>query len=294
MQHEDYSHRLVKSGEIAEILRDERLNEFAITPDEIIGVLDGRVGGILHEIVAGDFDADKMDYLRRDSWHSGVDYGRFDHERLIESLTFRRAEEKGDRPVLAIEEGGIHTAEAMVLARYWMFMQVYFHDVRRAYDWHLADFIREVVLSGGHYPTDTAEYLCLNDVTVLAALQRAEGNEKAERLLRRKHWRVCGQSPATDDVTVVRDCTERAGKALRELPAVFADYAERHRLGPAKSAGFQVKLEGGDRFRPIGELSPVIKNMPPMCQVRLYASPDVEGAAREVMGPYSVTREAKK
>ena len=45
--------------------------------------------------------------------------------------------------MLGVEEGGIHSAEALMLARYFMYTQVYFHPVRRIYDIHLRDFLRE-------------------------------------------------------------------------------------------------------------------------------------------------------
>lgn len=48
--------------------------------------------------------------------------------------------------VLGIEEGGLHTAEALLLARYFMYSQVYFHQVRRIYDIHLKDFLKKAIL----------------------------------------------------------------------------------------------------------------------------------------------------
>jgi HD superfamily phosphohydrolase len=44
-------------------------------------------------------------------------------------------------PALGVEEGGIQSAEALMLARYFMYSQVYFHPVRRIYDIHLKDFL---------------------------------------------------------------------------------------------------------------------------------------------------------
>ena len=103
---------------------------------------------ILSEIIVGDaFGVDRMDYLLRDSHHAGVAYGRFDHYRLVDTLRILalpaadRAQESGE-PALGLESGGIQSAEALMLARYFMYSQVYFHAVRRVYDIHLMDFLK--------------------------------------------------------------------------------------------------------------------------------------------------------
>lgn len=79
-----------------------------------------------------------IDYLLRDSHHVGVVYGKFDHHRLRLIDTLRilppaqsGENEKSQEPALGVEEGGIQSAEALMLARYFMYSQVYFHPVRR-------------------------------------------------------------------------------------------------------------------------------------------------------------------
>lgn len=88
---------------------------------------------LLSEIITGDtFGADRIDYLLRDSHHVGVAYGKFDPDRLISGLCI--AVDETDSPILALDIGAIHAAEALLLARYFMYTQVYMHDVRRVYD----------------------------------------------------------------------------------------------------------------------------------------------------------------
>ena len=71
---------------------------------------------ILRNIVSGQMDADRTDYLLRDSLHCGVNYGRFDYLRMIESLELYEGD--GGSLEVAINRGGIHTFEALILARY--------------------------------------------------------------------------------------------------------------------------------------------------------------------------------
>ena len=61
-------------------------------------------------------------------------------------------------PALGVEEGGIYSAEALMLARYFMYSQVYFHPVRRIYDIHLMDFLKEW-LHDGKFSTDLSDHL---------------------------------------------------------------------------------------------------------------------------------------
>lgn len=150
---------------------------------------------ILSEIIVGDaFGVDRMDYLLRDSLHSGVGYGKFDHYRLIDTLRILPSPDSNE-PQLGIQEGGLHSAEALLLARYFMFTQVYFHPVRRAYDMHLKDFLREW-LPGGKFPTDIDEHLKRTDGSIIegmkVAKERADssGHGPAARILERKHFRV--------------------------------------------------------------------------------------------------------
>ena len=84
--------------------------------------------GLLQSILSGPVDIDKLDYLERDSLHSGVPYGRhFDKQRLIQSLVLNEA---GDG--LAITSKGKTAAELMVHSRYVMFSEVYWHHAVRS------------------------------------------------------------------------------------------------------------------------------------------------------------------
>jgi uncharacterized protein len=150
---------------------------------------------ILSEIIVGDaFGVDRMDYLLRDSHHAGVAYGRFDHYRLIDTLRILPKPWDPDNPALGVEEGGLHSAEALLLARYFMFTQLYCHHVRRIYDIHLRDFLSKW-LPEGNYSTTIPDHLRMTDNEVWSALSSAEqdehllGHESAKRIVRRKHFK---------------------------------------------------------------------------------------------------------
>lgn len=89
---------------------------------------------LLRRIISGEIDADRMDYLLRDSHYAGVNYGKFDIYRMVQSLSCVRTE-NGIVPVL--DHHDIHTYEDFLLARLHMFLQVYFHKTSLPFDHYL-------------------------------------------------------------------------------------------------------------------------------------------------------------
>jgi len=127
-RHESVVGVVLAADEIAHVLR----SRWQLEPSRVAALIDGTasdpVGILLHSLLSGPIDVDKMDYLARDSLHAGVPYGRhFDQERLLASLCidFRGR-------ALAITDKGRTAAELMVFARYVMFSEVYWHHAVRA------------------------------------------------------------------------------------------------------------------------------------------------------------------
>jgi HD superfamily phosphohydrolase len=114
--HDDVD-QLVATGTVGEVLRDHGLE-----PKRVAGLIagDGRYG----QLVSGELDVDRTDYLVRDAHHTGVPYGTIDHERLVRSLTFHDGQ-------LVLEAGNVQTAESLLLARALMNPTVYNHHVAR-------------------------------------------------------------------------------------------------------------------------------------------------------------------
>ena len=136
----------------------------------------------------------------------GVSYGHFDHQKLIESLRIlpSHAEGGSKEPALGVEEGGLHSAVALLLARYFMYEQVYFHKVRRIYDHHLIEFMVQYYGSDG-YQFDVDFHLSQTDNEVLAAMRAARkdpsapGHKAAVAILGRGHFKCIYSRNPTDD-----------------------------------------------------------------------------------------------
>ena len=206
--HERLTRKIISSRDMRGIwksmtppLRHKDIQKLAVGPKKARDLQFSDWEAILSEIITGDaFGVDRIDYLLRDSHHAGVAYGRFDHHRLIDTLRILPKNYEGEgkiseEPALGMEEGGIQSAEALMIARYLMYSQVYFHPVRRIYDIHLRDFLKEW-LAGGLFPIKLGDYLPLVDDDIVAALwiaafdKKKKGHEHARRIIRREHFKV--------------------------------------------------------------------------------------------------------
>jgi uncharacterized protein len=106
----------------------------------------------LARTVSGTFDVDRCDYLLRDAHATGVEYGAYDLEWLLQSLRFAEPDPEGEAPGLAIDGAkGLPAIESFILARLFMFQQVYFHKTSRASEWMLSKLLGRVchLLAGG-------------------------------------------------------------------------------------------------------------------------------------------------
>jgi HD superfamily phosphohydrolase len=213
--HEKLSQAIIVSSEMKAIwdqmtppVRTDDIVKLALGPKKAKHLRFTAWETILSEVITGDsFGVDRIDYLLRDSYHAGVAYGKFDHYRLTDTLRIltdvQPSSESDPVPKLGIDEGGLHSAEALLLARYYMYSQVYFHPVRRIYDIHLKDFLA-AWLDEGKFSIDTSTHLAMSDNDVNAAIWRAAidgqqpGHDAASRIAHHNHYRVLYQRNPND------------------------------------------------------------------------------------------------
>ena len=128
--HEEYTAKIILGNtELNAILRavSEKL------PQDIVFIIQHtHENDILNQIVSGQLDADRMDYLLRDSYFTATSYGQFDLERILRTMRVRKTSE--GRKVIVVKYTGIHSVEDYIMARYQMYWQVYYHPVARSYE----------------------------------------------------------------------------------------------------------------------------------------------------------------
>lgn len=268
--HEQYSAVIVR-GPLRRAIEDHKSNQgnYGFSADDVAALIEGRAGakqGIFwRDLVDGQMDADRMDYLLRDSHHAGVQYGRFDLHRLISTMTAIPGVE-GRPPRLGIEEGGWHAAEALVLARYFMFTQVYFHKTRVAYDIHLREALKEL-LPNRHFPKPTPEeldrFLDWDDWRVLGLLAEGKGGEHGKRLSERRHYRMVYQ---TNEIQTEADRQKlaRVREVLGELVTEEVPAGKSWYKRGATDIAVYRNHEGQKCVAPLSEHSNVARHLEPI------------------------------
>lgn len=210
--HEQLTKKLIYCDEMREIwaamtppLTPDHIVKLAVGPKKADPLELTTWESVLADIIIGDaFGADRMDYLLRDSYHAGVSYGTFDHNRLINTLRILPTTyEQSDEPALGLEAGGLESSEGLMVARHFMYKQVYLHPVRRVYDIHLKDFLSSW-LPGGRFSTALGRHLKISDVEVISAIRKAYEQQSsphhrlARRIQRREHFRLFYESSPMD------------------------------------------------------------------------------------------------
>ena len=283
--HEDYTLKLVlDSGLAAEIHR--RAGPLGIEPDHIAALLSGKkppgpdpfrsrgrdLLPILRQVVSGELDADRMDYLQRDSFYTGVNYGKFDADWIVQNLA---AVEREGRVHLGLQPRAVFAFEDFLLSRYHMFLSVYFHYASVGYEMLLQRYCET---SDGEYtlPPDPDAYLACDDVQLLSAL-RASKNPWALRIVRRQGYRLVSESEA--DVQAQKAQLDEAGidSFLTISRGVLSHYG--------KDATLWVKTPRGDV--PIAQYTPLYERYAEAATLaRLYVEPErVEEAQRLLLRP---------
>ena len=205
---------------------------------------------VLKRLISGQFDADKMDYLNRDSLHCGVGYGNFDYLRLLETLRAKESAEGGLE--LSLDRGGIHTLEAMMLARYWMFTQVYFHKTRRIFDIYLRRYLQ--AWYQGQYK-DLLGVMDEDDVTVMddiiqdakADVHDGDRHNYARKIRERKHHHVIYETDSNADAKEMRIAV-RIETKLREKHKDVDFILDRDARGALHKFYVEGDEEMGDEF----------------------------------------------
>ncbi len=239
LEHED----MVKETEIKDILAEKGL----------------RTGEVFHhvkgkssiDIVSGDIDADRMDYLVRDSYYTGVAYGVFDLMRLINKIYFE------DRRLI-IDSGGLRAAESLLISRFMMYPTVYFHHVCR-----IAEKMYEKALEKclADELIDPEKLFRMDDYDVISFLRDREGyaGEMMSRIDSRKLMkRAIYVNLPRIGVDVTKVDPRHAEEEIAEISHIDPDYVivDIPPLGETRELNARVNIDG--ELMELEEISPLV------------------------------------
>lgn len=142
-EHEQYSQTIVKTC-FEDILKKADID---------VDVVNNLIAGdpytekpYLSKIISGQIDVDRLDYILRDSYYSGVSYGKYDLNRIVNQLAVVNNK-------FVVLEGGYEAVEQLIFARYQMYQQVYFHKTKRVFELMLQECGKILVEQGDlEYP----------------------------------------------------------------------------------------------------------------------------------------------
>jgi HD superfamily phosphohydrolase len=128
LHHEEVARPLITTGAVADVLRQELGTD---APERIMALIRGKSDSPLQGLISGSLDLDKIEYLKRDAFMCGVNYGDIDVERLLDSLQLVHEPERGAATV-GISEKGLSALESLLFAKYQMYRNVYWHHAVRS------------------------------------------------------------------------------------------------------------------------------------------------------------------
>jgi len=282
VHHEHWTVRIIlEDDEIASLLAEVD-DQFA---QDLVGILKKESPYILvQQLITSQLDVDRMDYLLRDAMNTGVSYGRFELLRLIRSLAIKDGQ-------ILLKSSGLHTAEQYILARYFMYTQVYLHPVTVGSD----ELVRQILRRAGELwrqgsPVDilpelavilgvdvalvsVTDYLAIDESTLLYAFRQwsksSDGvlSDLSSRFLHRQLFApFVRPEPSSEEWAVLRT----AARAMGFHP----DYYVCGRAAAIK--GYVYRGEGISVLFPDGRVtelareSKVVRSLSPDTEYRLF------------------------
>ncbi len=228
LTHEDVTEWIIRESEIGDLIENGGFSKGKIS-QLVRGATNDKIDSLLSSIAAGQVDADKLDYLLRDSFYCGVNYGLVDIHRLISS-----AEVSTDSTIeFSIAARG--ALEAFLVARYEMFLNVYYHKTVRSVEVMLVKLIDSAnkVLGFTSFSTPE-EFLEMDDHSLISQVRKIKATEsddaaEAVRLINSLDSRIL-YKPAFEKILHTNDCfvskvltKKKVRESLQEEIAAGAD-----------------------------------------------------------------------
>ncbi len=233
---------ILKKGELRTVL-----DKYGLKGSEIQAAING-VG--LGQIVSGEIDVDRMDYLIRDAHYTGVAYGVIDRLRLLQKMTLHDGE-------LVVEAGGVQAATSLLISRLLMHPSVYYHHVCRISECMVSAAIRRMIDEGA----SASNVKDMDDIQLFNSLDRSGGYaaEMASRIRSRRIFkRAVYVGLECLDPSVLKVSEKMLAQEIAHEAGVDADYilVDNPALTDTPEGNFPALVEG--EVRPLRDVSPLV------------------------------------
>lgn len=205
---------------------------------------------ILSQMVSSELDCDRMDYLERDSYFCGTNYGKFERSWLLGNLTYHQ---RSGELFLALDRRALYTFDDFLISRHHMYLMVYFHHKSVIYEEMLLRYLTSPDCTYKLSP-NLDEYIRATDYSLYEHLASSP-NEWAQRISQRRSYKVVFEHHAVGP-------SERPENMKKTLEAegihvIMASSSTKlskyHTLAPADKLPIYVV----DQFDPLGEIMPI-------------------------------------
>lgn len=205
---------------------------------------------ILSQMTSSELDCDRMDYLERDSYFCGTNYGKFERSWILGNLTYHQ---RNGELFLALDRRALYTFDDFLISRHHMYLMVYFHHKSVIYEEMLLRYLTSPDCTYKLSP-DINEYLRATDYSLYEHLA-SSNNEWAQRISQRRPYKVVFEHHAvgpSERPMKMRDALE-----AEDIHVIMASSQARlskyHTLAPTDKLPIYVV----DQFDPLGEIMPI-------------------------------------
>lgn len=229
----------------------------------------------LKSMVSGELDADRMDYLLRDSRYTGVPYGQYDREMLVGNMIWRPNPEAPGELSISLRRKALHAFEDFLISRFHLFMQLYSHKTVIGFDVVLENALAE--LPDFHIEANLEDYVRWSDDWLLRKILENRSSRWGAHIRDRlalKHLFTVRQEDQASFEKFIRpfevskgttawfpslSTKARARKAKGEVPKIWWRHTTSY-LTKGARGHFPVYVEDRRKLVPMEELSLLLKS----------------------------------
>lgn len=293
--HEDYTIKYVTDSQIAETIRD---NFSEIQPAHVACLIDKSLNctddffvdngidfrPILSQLVSSELDVDRMDYLERDSYFCGTNYGKIDLSWLIQNMTFHLLDGK---MYLALNRRALYSFDDFLISRHHMHLMVYCHHKSIIYEEMLNRYLTSADCTFV-LPGDINEYTKYNDYRLHEHLSTSN-NTWAQRIAQRKPFKVLIEQHNTEESAkpeLLKKSVEAAG--IEVIRTSSKNRLSKYHTASPEEKALQIyvvdQYDRWDQPAPINQSTEIFQRYAGARIIdRLYVAPENFPAAEEII-----------
>jgi HD superfamily phosphohydrolase len=292
--HEDYTIKMVTDSELTKCLEASSkeitglhvaclIDRGLKAPDDFYFDQGLDFRPILSQVVSSEMDVDRMDYLERDAYFCGTNYGRVELEWLIGNLTYH--ESKG-RVHLALNRRALYTFDDFLISRHHMYLMVYFHHKSIIFEEMLQRYLGSSDCKY-HLPSGIEDYLRCSDYSLYEHLAEQK-NEWAKRIADRRPYRMLTEIHTTEKTTRPRKiCEALEAEGIRTIQSGSATRLSKYHATQDQEA-FPIfvvdQYDQREKPVPIEKVTRVFQKYEETRMIeRIYVAPESFGKAGKIV-----------